>query len=160
MDAMFSQFDMRGRIGRTAFWVGWGVHFLLSCALIAAFVAVDIRWPGGAAVFVVAGLRLLLIGPQVSLYVRRLRDGGHPGRYVFVLLGIYAVMVAIIAYWMPAALDDARECRETGSSGCGEPASAMIALAAIGPVTGLPGPFSLLFAIAVGTAKSKRPSGG
>jgi len=157
MRAIISLFDFTGRIGRKAFWAGWGAHLLLSVALVAVFGGVDSRWPGGAAILVLLALRLPIIGLQMSIYARRLRDAGQPGWWAVFVLGLYAVMAYICWNLAQGAMDFARECRQTGYDDCGDAANfaGMAALAGLGPLTGFPGPFSLLFAIGVGSAKSR-----
>jgi len=151
--------DMRGRIGRKTFWTGWALHLVLSIGLAVTWNAAskvlgNLAW----AIVPVLMLRVALIGPQMSLYVRRLHDIGLSGRWVFVLIGIYTFAALAGAFLAHIASESWGECQQGSYDACDDNAffGSLAVMAGYGPLTGLPGPFSLLCAVIVGL-KARRP---
>lgn len=162
MRAILGQFDMRGRIGRLGFWTGFAAHFAFSVALLLTWLAAcDFLGvlPGTLAV---SPVRLLLIGPQISMYVRRLRDAGLPVGGVFVLLAVWGLALAAAAADVDQAIAAGHGCDEGTYDDCDTETFSWLfaAIAGYGPLTGLPGPFSLLIAVIVGLKRGHAKAPG
>jgi hypothetical protein len=131
------------------------LQLIFSIFLAALWIGIDTKSGLSAATLCVLLLRTPLFGLQVSMYIRRLNDAAMSRLTILSLLGIYAAMTLIALTFLPSALDESAECQSTGSDGCGEPSQAIVFLAGLGPLTGIPGPFSFLFGLTVGFSRSR-----
>jgi len=152
-------------LSRKGFWLWFAVHLGLSLALTALWVGLAEIWLDDRPLLVIVSLRLLLIGPQLSVYVRRLHDAGRSGIWALCLLALYAAgLVAFIHLqhrvdgWGAELAPIRQHAPDEGSGNV----QALynyelqnVLLVGTGVLTGLPGPLQLAFAGVVGSLKPK-----
>ncbi len=150
-------FSLKGRLDRKAFWINWLVLLIVSIALAALWIWIEGRTDLQTATLAILPLRVPMVAQQVSMHVRRLRDAGRSWLHVFFLLVIYALMGLVALYWAIGAIPERAECQLTEFDGCGDAGASegLAFLAGLGPLTGFPGPLSLLWSIFVGRGKSR-----
>ncbi len=156
---------MTGDLDRKGFWIRFVIHLVLSIALTALWVALAETWLDAHPLFVIVPIRLLLIGPQLSIYMRRLHDAGRSGRWVLCLPALYATGLLVYIHYQhrldgwgaqlaPMRLHAPDESTADVQSHYDNDLDTVVTIGA-GALTGLPGPLQLIFAAVVGRLKSK-----
>ena len=156
---------MGGNLDRKGFWIRFALYAVASLALAATWMALAEVWPDNRPLLVIVPIRLLLIGPQLSIYVRRLHDAGRSGKWALCLVGLYAVgLVAFIHFqhrvdgWGVELAPTRRYAPDESSANVQalyDYTLQNVLLVGAGALTGLPGPFQLAFAGIVGWLKPK-----
>jgi uncharacterized membrane protein YhaH (DUF805 family) len=157
---------MTGKLDRKGFWIRFTVHLIASIALTAAWVSLAEIWLDKRPLLVIVPLRLLLAGPQLFIYVRRLHDAGHSGKWVLCLLVLYAAgLLAFLHYGHRLDIVG----KALAASRLHPPDESTADIQAIydgdletllivgsGAMTGMPGPLQMVFAGIIGALKSKK----
>lgn len=161
----FLRAPMTGCIGRAAFWRGFLLHFALSIALLAIGLGLTRIWPNFLPLLFVVPIRAILLMPQISLYVRRLHDAGRSGKWLLLLMPLYAAGLLVFVRESLHALHYYHEYLRANALINPEGAGNMRAIwevdlvsaviAGSGALTGLPGPIQLVVALIVGLLKPK-----
>ena len=152
-------------LGRGGFWTRFAIYLCASIALTVIWVGMKETWLDERFLLVVAPVRLLLIGPQLSIHVRRLHDAGRSGKWILCLVALYAAgLVAFLHYehrldgW-GAQLARLRLYPPDESTGDVQAHYdndlEVTVIVGSGALTGLPGPLQLAFAWVVGRLKSR-----
>ena len=81
-------FDMSGRVGRKEFW--W---FVAACVVVSIAASIIDAIVGYGILRPLVGLALLL--PTTGMGARRLQDTGRNGSLMWVMMGLYAIMLVI-----------------------------------------------------------------
>ncbi len=150
-----------GCLNRKGFWAQFFFHFALSAALLAIFFFAWQLTGKMLPLWAAAPLRLVLIVPQVGIYLRRLRDAGRLGA-VWLLLAVYALGLMAYAYCQYQIVEYDVLVQQ-GELDADEDVLHWQMLAWIsgaGVFTGFPGPIQLAFALYAGTLKSVKSNNG
>ncbi len=159
------RFALTGNLGRKGFWLRFVVYLGLSIALTALWVGLAETWLDDRPLLVIVPLRLLLIGPQLSIYVRRLHDTGHSGKWLLCLLALYAVGLMAFVYYQhrldgwgaqlaPMRLHAPDESTADIQAHYDNDLDTVLIVGA-GALTGLAGPLQLAFAVIIGRLAPK-----
>ena len=156
---------MTGDLDRKGFWIRFAIHLGLSMALAFVWVVLAERWLDDRPLLVVVPIRLLLIGPQMSIYVRRLHNAGRSGKWVLGILALYTAGLMAFLHlqhrvdgWGAELAPMRRHAPDEGSANVQALYDYQLQNALLvgsGVLTGLPGPIQLVFAGIVGSLKAK-----
>lgn len=152
-------------LGRKGFWTLLGVPAAAAIALTVLWVYLSEAWLDHRPLLVIVPIRLLLIGPQLSIYVRRLHDAGRSGWWVFGLIALYAMGLAAFVHYAHRLDDWAAELARLRPQAPDESTGdvqahydndiEVLLIVGSGALTGLPGPLQLIFAGLVGRLKTR-----
>lgn len=156
---------MSAELDQKGFWLWFVIYFAISIALTVLWNHLAQIWLDDRPLWVMAPIGLLLLGPHLSIYVRRLRHAGRSGKWVFCLLALYAVELAALPHYqhrldmVGAELKPMRLHPIDESSGNVETLYAwdigVVQDVGAGVLTGLPGLLQLIFAVLVGRLKPR-----
>ena len=157
------QVGMTGYLDRKRFWIRFVMHLVASIALTALWVALAQIWLDERPLLVIVPIRLLLVIPQFSIYVRRLHDASQSGKWIMCLLALYALGAAALIHYghrlettgaelAPMRRHSPDESTADVQSVYDNNLSTAVIVGS-GVLTGLPGPLQLFFAVIVGSLK-------
>jgi len=157
---------LTGDLDRKGFWIGFAICFAVSLALTDLWYRLAQVWLDGRPLLVIAPIRLLLIGPQLLIYVRRLHHAGRSGKWVLCLLALYTLGLAVLPHYLhrlddwgaqltPMRLHAPDESTANVQAHYDNDLENTIIIGA-GALTGLPGPLQLAFAVWVGRLRPSR----
>lgn len=151
---------LMGDLDRKGFWIRFGGHLILAIALTALWVVLAEVWLDQRPLLVIVPIRLLLVGPQLSIYVRRLRDAGRSGWWALWLVALYAVGLAAFVHYAHRLDGWGQQLASLRRYPPDESTADVqahydndletVLVVGAGALTGLPGPLQLAFASVVG----------
>ena len=156
-----------GNLDRKGYWIGFAIHLALSIAIVSVWTGLAEAWPDDRPLLVIVPVRLLSVGPQLSIHVRRLHDAGHSGKWVLCLLALYAMGLAAFIQCQHRLDGWGEELALLRWHASDESTGNVQALydyelqnalmAGAGVLAGMPGPLQLIFAGIVGSLKPTTP---